>query len=110
MGQGGSLSPYCDIKSLYFDDSLYENEMHYKIAKYLDEYPLEDDYEEIVIKCDNEIQYNAVLDALFKAGENKFKIYGTSKNPMEIVVEKDPRSSYRTFNEDNFLMKKEEKE
>ena len=40
-GQGGSLSPYCDMKSLYFDSELYENEMHYKIAKYLDEYPLD---------------------------------------------------------------------
>lgn len=106
-GQSGSLSPYCDMKSLYFDDSLYENEMHYKIAKYLDEYPLDDDSEEIVIKCDNEEQYNSILDALFKAGENKIRIYGTSNNPMEIVIEKDPREGYRQFDE-NFLMNNEE--
>lgn len=108
-GQSGSLSPYCDMKSLYFDDSLYENEMHFKIAKYLDENPLDDDYEELVIKCDNEEQYNATLDALFKAGEGKFKMYGTSNNPMEIIVEKDPREGYRKFDE-NFLMNNNEEE
>lgn len=108
-GQSGSLSPYCDMKSLYFDDSLYENEMHFKIAKYLDENPLDDDYEELVIKCDNEEQYNATLDALFKAGEGKFKMYGTSNNPMEIIIEKDPREGYRKFDE-NFLMNNNEEE
>lgn len=105
-GQSGSLSPFCDMKSLYFDDSLYENEMHYKISQYLDECPLDDDEEEIVIKCDNEEQYNATLDALFKASEGKLKMYGVSNNPMEIVVEKDPRDNYRKFDE-NFLMNNE---
>lgn len=104
-GQSGSLSPFTDMTSMYFDDSLYENEMHYKIAKYLDEYPLEDDEEEIRIKCDNEDQYNAVLDALCKASEGKITIYGVSNNPMEIIVEKDPRDSYRKFDEEAFLMK-----
>lgn len=106
-GQSGSLSPYCDMDSLYFDNSLYENEMHYKIAKYLDECPLEDDHEEICIRCDNEEQYNATLDALYKAGQGKIRIFGTSNNPMEIVIEKDPREGYRQFDE-NFLMKIEE--
>lgn len=106
-GQSASLSPYCDMKSMYFDESLYENEMHYKISKYLDEYPLDDDYEEIHIVCDNEREYNETLNALFKASTGKFKIFGTSNNPMEIVVEKDPREGYRKFDE-NFLMKSEE--
>lgn len=108
-GQSGSLSPYCDMKSLYFDDSLYENEMHFKIAKYLDEHPLDDDHEELCIRCDTEEQYNSILDALFKAGEGKLKIFGTSNNPMEIVVEKDPRDGYRQFDE-NFLMTTNEEE
>lgn len=106
-GQSGSLSPYCDMDSLYFDNSLYENEMHYKISKYLDECPLDDDSEELVIKCDNETQYNTIMDALFRAGEGKIRIFGTSNNPMEIVVEKDPRDGYRQFDE-NFLMNNEE--
>ena len=110
LGQSGSLSPYNDMKSMYFDDSLYENEMHYKIAKYLDEQPLEDDEEEIRIVCDNEEEYNKVLDALFKEAEGKIKIYGTSNNPMEIVVEKDPRDSYRKFDEEAFLMNKNDEE
>lgn len=98
-GQGGSISPYCSMKSLYFDDSLYENEMHYKISKYLDEYPLDDDHEELVIKCDNEVEYNSVLDALCKASEDKFIISGVSNNPMEIIVERDVRDGYRQFDE-----------
>lgn len=107
-GQSGSLSPFCDMKSMYFDDSLYENEMHYKIAKYLDECPLDDDQEELRIVCDNETQYNATLDALFKAGEGKIQIYGTSNNPMEIVVEKDPRSNYRQFDESSLTSGEED--
>ena len=107
-GQSLALSPYTDMKSLYFDESLYENEMHYKIAKYLEEYPLDDDQEELVIKCDNEKEYNAVLDALYKAGEGKLRISGISCNPMEIIVDPDPRLKYRKFNEDYLLDKDEE--
>ena len=60
------------------DDSLYENQLHYKLSKYMDEYPLDDDYEELVIQCDNETEYNNMLDALYHAGEGKFKICGVS--------------------------------
>lgn len=98
-GRSGSLSPYCDIKSMYFDDSLYENEMHYRVSQLLDQCPLDDESEELHIVCDDENQYNSILDALFKAGENKLKISGVSYNPMEIIVEKDPRDSYRKFDE-----------
>ena len=49
--------------------------MHYKISKYLDEMPLGDDEEEIKIVCDNEREYNAVLDSLFKAAEGKFRYF-----------------------------------
>lgn len=106
-GQSGSLSPWCDMKSMYFDESLYENKMHYKIAKYLEENPIGDD-EEICIKCDNNEQYNSVLDALFKYGEGKLKMSGVSNNPMEIIVEKDPRDNYRKFDEESFLYNKDE--
>ncbi len=107
-GQSGSLSPYCNMTSMYFDDSLYENEMHYKISKYLDEYPLNNDEEELRIVCDNEDQYNLTLDALFKAGEGKIIMFGTSNNPMEIIVEKDPRTDYRKFDE-SFILTNDEK-
>ena len=50
--------------------------MHYKINQYLEENPLDKDYEELVIKCDSEEQYNSILDALFKAGDGKFKVFG----------------------------------
>lgn len=102
-GQSMALSPWCGMNSLYFDDSLYENEMHYKLSKYLDEYPLDDNEEEIRIICDNEKDFNETLDALFRYGDGKLKMYGVSNNPMEIIVEKDPRDSYRKFDE-NMLM------
>ena len=105
-GQSGSLSPFIRMDSMYFDDSLYENEMHYKIAKYLEECPLEEDEEEICIKCDNEKQYNDILDALFKFTEGKINVYGTTKDPMEIIIEPNPQDKYRKFDE-GFLMKEE---
>ena len=64
MGQGGSLSPYCKMDSLYFDNSLYENQLHYRLAKYLEQYPLDPEGEQLLIKCDNEEQYNQILDAI----------------------------------------------
>lgn len=106
-GQSGSLSPYCELKSMYFDDSLYENEMHYKIAKMLDQYPTDYDGEEFHIKCENDIQYNEVLDKLFRFGDNKIKMYGTTNDQFEIIVAEDPRKNYRQFDEEKFLMKDE---
>jgi len=105
-GQSGSLSPYCDMSSMYFDDSLYENEMHYKIAQYLDQMPLPDDYEEIRIQAPGEAEYNAILDSLYRCAKDKVQMFGVRKGPMEVIVEKDPREGYRQFDE-NFLMKKE---
>jgi len=106
-GQGGSLSPYCDLKSMYFDDSLYENKKHYELAKLLDEFPYEWDGEEFHIQCENDIQYNEVLDKLFEYGKDKIKMYGVSSNPFEIIVDEDPRDKYRKFDEEKFLMKEE---
>jgi len=108
-GQGGYLSPFNSMKSLYFDNSLYENKMHYKISKYLDELKQDPDSEELVIKCDNETQYNSILDSLFKAADGKLKICGTSNNPLEIIVEKDPHDSYRKFDE-KFVLEEEDNE
>ena len=94
------------MKSLYFDDSLYENEMHYRIAKLLDEHPLGDDWEEIRIVCDSEKEYNDVLNALCHYEEGKFKMYGVSNNPMEIIYAEDPRLKYRQFDEDQLMSDK----
>lgn len=99
-GQGGDLSPYNDMKSLYFDETLAENEMHFRIKEYLDANPLEGEWEELVIKCDNTEQYNSILDSLYHYGDGKIKIYGTSAEDTEIIVMDDPRLKYRKFNEE----------
>jgi len=107
-GSSGCLSPYCDLTSMYFDDSLYENKKHYELSKLLDKFPTEFDGEEFHIKCENDIQYNEVLDKLFEFGKDKIKIYGVSCNPFEIIVDEDPRDKYRKFDEEKFLMKEDE--
>ena len=90
------------MKSMYFDDSLYDNHLHYNISKLLEEMnDLDDDSEELCIKCDNEEQYNAVLDALYTAGSDKITMYGVTNMPFEIIVEKDIREKYRKFDESN---------
>lgn len=105
-GQAGSLSPYCDMKSLYFDDSFYENKEHYRISQYLEqwwEYTLEreneNEWEEIVFVAKDEEEYNSILDSLYRSKIDKIKMYGTSINPLEIIVAKDPREKYRKFDE-----------
>lgn len=107
--QGGYLTPFNKMKSLYFDDSLYENRMHYKISKYLDKMKEDPDTEELVIRCSSEDQYNSILDSLFKAADGKLKISGVSNNPLEIIVEKDPHDSYRKFDE-KFVLGEDDKE
>lgn len=106
--QGGSLSPWCDVKSMYFDDSLAENELHFKIKQFLDKHPREDEWEELVITCDNEEEYNRTLDNIFKFAEGKFRIYGTTNNDMEIIIEKDPRENYRQFDEKHLIEEEDE--
>lgn len=103
-GRSGSLSPFNSMKSLYFDDSLYENEMHYKISKILDEMP-DDERDELFIKCDNEEEYNSTLDSLYKAKKDSVRFYGVTNDPYVIIIEKDPRDKYRKFNEEKFLSK-----
>ena len=98
------LSPYCNLKSMYFDDSLYENEMHYKLDKLKDEFPLEDDWSEVRIKAANETEYNEILDKLYHYTKDRIRIFGVSNNPMEIIVEKDPRENYRQFDEEKYLV------
>lgn len=106
-----SLTPYNNMKSFYFDDSLYENKMHYRINEYLKDSnnTLNEYEEELVIKCDNEEEYNKVLDILCHEKDGKFRMYGTTNDPLEIIVEKDPRENYRKFDEENFLMQEENK-
>ena len=110
-GQSMSLTPYNNMKSFYFDDSLYENKMHYRINEYLKDSnnTLNEYEEELVIKCDNEEEYNKVLDILCHEKDGKFRMYGTTNDPLEIIVEKDPRENYRKFDEENFLMQEENK-
>lgn len=91
------------MDSLYFDNSLYENEMHFKLAKYFDENPLDPDGEQVIIDCKSEKEFNDILDALYHYKSGKLVAYGTSKNPMEIIVEEDPRKKYRKFDE-KFLL------
>ena len=40
--------------------------------------------------------------------ENKLKMYGVSNNPMEIIVEKDPRENYRKFDEGLLMEERED--
>lgn len=102
-GQGGDLSPWNNMTSFYFDDSLAENELHFKLKQFLDAHPLGDDYEELVIKCDTEESYNAMLDKLSHYPDDKIKIFAVSYDPTEIIIEKDPRESYRQFDEKNLV-------
>jgi len=94
------------MDSLYFDDSLYENKMHFKINEYLDEVPLnqleeydDPDREELRIGCDNNDDYNSMLDKLYHYKDNSISMYGEMNNPMEIIIEEDPRLKYRQFDE-----------
>jgi len=99
VGQTANLSPYTQMDSLYFDNSLYENELHYRLKKLIDDMPIGEDCEEIRIKADSEEEYNHILDQLFEVGDGTLRAYGVSNKPLEIIIEKDPRDKYRKFDE-----------
>lgn len=107
-GRSGSLTLYNDMKSFYFDDSLYENELHFKLANLTKE--IGDEEVRLVIDCDNETEYNAALDTLFHLGDGKVRMFCSEAHPYEIIVEKDPREGYRKFNEEEFLMRGNQEE
>lgn len=90
---------------MYFDSSLYENKMHYKISQYLDEIGLPDEeWSELTINADTEEGYNDALDKMYHYMDGKIRMFGEPKDPMEVVIERDPRLNYRKFDEDAFLM------
>lgn len=101
-GRSGSISPYIEMDSLFFDDSLYENALHYRLSKLIDEVD-GDEYESIEFDCNTEDEYNAALDALFRLGEGKVRMFGVTNHQYKIIVEKDPREGYRKFNEEAYL-------
>ena len=91
------------MKSLYIDPSLYENHGHYEIAKMLEDYPLDETADELYIKCNSEEEYNAILNKLHHMMDDIFKMYGTTRDPLELVIQEDPRDKYRKFDE-KFLL------
>jgi hypothetical protein len=100
-GQGGDLSPWNDMTSFYFDDSLAENELHFRIKKYLDEHPF--DGEELVFRATDEASYNKILDALFMFTDKSIRIFAESHDDPAVIVAEDPRDNYRKFKEDNLV-------
>ena len=106
-GQSGELSPWNDMKSFYFDDSLTENELHFKLNQFYDKHPLDDDWCEVRIKCKDEDSFNKNLDKLVNYTAKQIRIMGTSIDPTEIIVEKDPREGYRKFDESHLVPEKE---
>lgn len=88
---------------MYFDESLYENELHYRLAQYLDELEKDPEEEELRIVCDNVEQYNEMLDRLYRYKRDSIRIFSVPNNPMEIIIEKDPRLKYRKFDESSLM-------
>ena len=84
--------------------------MHYRLAKYLEKHPLDGENEELLIKCDNEKEFNNILDSITHFKDGKMIAFGTSRNPMEIIIEEDPRVKHRHFDESLLLDSKEQVE
>lgn len=92
---------------MYFDNSMYESDLHYRITQYLDEDPLGPDWEELKIDASSTDEYNQRLDQLVKYGEDLIVTSGIPNNPTEIIVEKDPRENYRQFDESMLMESRE---
>jgi hypothetical protein len=66
------------------------------------------DREVLYIDAPDEETYNKMLDKLYLYSDGKMQFSGETGDNVDVVVEKDVRENYRQFNEDNFLVNKEE--
>lgn len=88
-GTSGVLTPFNDMKSLYFDDSDEPDGFKFDLINSVKEILKEQDTTAIWIDVDNKEDYYDILRKGYDFSREGLKIYCTTKNNYEIIVEND---------------------
>jgi len=87
-GTSGLLSPFSNIKSMYFNDDREPNDNYYELYKQVSELLDNEDEHVIRIHADNKEDYYQVLDKITDFYKDGINIYGIPLN-NDIVIEND---------------------
>ena len=87
-GLSGSLTPFSNLKGLYFNDSKEPNDFIYDLKQNLVKVLEEEGVECIDIQCSDKEDYYRILDSFAKFNKENIKIYATSRQAYDIVMEK----------------------
>lgn len=88
-GTSGTLSPFAEMESLYFNNDNEPDDWYYKFCKRMQEIYEKENVNYIQIDFDSATDFYNTLEEMRKMG-NECEIHGTSREgKLEIVVEKD---------------------
>lgn len=87
-GTSGTLSPYGSIKGLYFDESHEPDDYMYSFKNDVANIMKNENVQYIEIHADNKEDYYRIIDELTEFTDNSITISGTSKDPLNVIIEK----------------------
>lgn len=103
-GTSGVLSPFGQIKGLYFNNSSEPDDFEFNFKQDLSRILDEEGVEKIEIKADNKEDYYKILDELAEFNKNCITVSGTSKEKYTLIVEE-----YKDLDADPLASEKESK-
>ena len=98
-GTSGLLSPFSNIKGLYFDEKNEPDTFGYNFNKDIRRILESKNYDCIGIRAHNSEDYNRILNDIWKIN-NQIRITTTSLNDLDIIIEND---DVNLNNRDNFV-------
>jgi hypothetical protein len=108
-GTSGTLSPYSDIKGLYFDDSDEPDDFKFDFIKDMSNILKKENVSSITIDFDNKEDYYRTVNELRELSDKNINVYATSKvNSYDIILE-DEEDLEEAKNQDQKDIKSEEK-
>ena len=89
-GTSGTLSPYSDMKSLYFDDSDEPDNYRFEFMKFMKSILKEEGVTGIILDFDSKQDWYNMMNYAREFADNGIKVSGTSReHNYDVVLEKD---------------------
>lgn len=88
-GTSGILSPFTDMKSLYFDSSDEPDQFIFDFMTDINKKLESEGIECVQVQFTDKDDYYRIMNHAREFSENNFKVYGVSKDSPEIIFEKE---------------------
>ena len=86
-GTSGTLSPFSDMKSLYFNDSNEPDNFRFDFMNEMRKVLDEEGTQYVNIQFDTKEDYYRIINNLREFTENGIKVWGTTRDNMEVILE-----------------------